>query len=88
MNVQLIQPGHRQFVGTADLNKYHWYATRDGKLVRGSIGLKQGRPTPHEISLHLGEHEARYIGVFTRDYVALPQCEVLREAIAKVWKAA
>lgn len=85
MNLQLLMPGHRHFVGTSDVAKYHWYATRDGALVRGGVATRQGRPTPRDVSLHLGECEARYIGAFTRDYVALPHCDIVKKAIEKVW---
>jgi hypothetical protein len=88
MNVQLTQMGSREYTGTRDLNKYHWYAIRTGGLVRGGIAERNGRKTAHEEALYLGGDEARYVGTYTRSYVALPFCEDLQRAVARVWKGA
>jgi hypothetical protein len=85
MNVELIRPGHRQTLGTQDVNRYHWYATKDRRLVRGGVATKGKKLTPHEDVIHVGDIEARYIGVYTRNYVALPGCDLLLRAIGKAW---
>lgn len=87
MNVQLARIGARSYTGTADLNKYHWYATETGELVRGGVAeTSRGRHTPHDAKLHLGTVEARYVGVYTINYTNLPHCTDLREAIADAWR--
>jgi hypothetical protein len=87
MNVQLARIGARSFIGTADLNKYHWYATRTGELVRGGVAETPRRKcTPHDTTLHVGEVEARYVGVYTINYVNLPFAKELQEAVNEVWR--